>query len=50
MTPMIYRHLNIGLTAAQLRLLDKLAKKLHLDRTNALRYCIVRTAELEKLK
>ena len=48
--PMILKHINLGLTAAQLRKLDKIAAKLNLDRTNAIRYCISRTAESEGLK
>lgn len=46
---MIIKAINFRLTAAQLRQLDKLAKKLNLDRTNTLRYCIAKTAEIEKI-
>jgi hypothetical protein len=42
--------INLGLTPAQLRRLDKLAEKYQLDRTNTLRLCIAKTAELEKIK
>lgn len=47
---MILTRIHLGLTAAQLRRLDKLAEKLQLDRTNTLRYCIAKTAELEQVK
>jgi len=47
---MVLKHLNLGLTAAQLRRLDKLAQKLGLDRTNTIRYCISKAAELEGIK
>lgn len=42
--------IHVGLTPAQLRRLDRLAAKLALDRTSALRYCIARVAESEKVK
>lgn len=48
--PMVLKHINLGLTAAQLRKLEKIAAKLNLDRTNAIRYCISRTAEVEGIK
>ena len=48
--PMVLKHVNLGLTAAQLRKLDKLAQKLSLDRSNTIRYCIARVAELEQIK
>ena len=38
---------HIGLSSAQLKALDKLATRLGLDRTNAIRYCIARTLEAE---
>ncbi len=47
---MVLKYVNLGLTAAQLRRLEKLAQKLGLDRTNTIRYCIARTAELEHIK
>lgn len=47
---MVLKRINLGLTAAQLRRLDKLAAKLGLDRTNTLRYCIAKAAELEEIK
>lgn len=47
---MVLHRLHLGLTAAQLRKLDKLAAKLNLDRTNTLRYCLARTAEIENIK
>lgn len=47
---MVLRRIHVGLTAIQLRKLDKLAAKLNLDRTNTLRYCLARTAEAENVK
>ncbi len=47
---MVLKHVNLGLTAPQLRRLEKLAAKLSLDRTNTIRYCIARVAEMEGLK
>lgn len=47
---MIHERIHVGLTAAQVRLLDKLAAKLGLNRTNTLRYCIAKIADLEKIK
>jgi hypothetical protein len=44
---MVLKRIHLGLTAAQLRKLDKLAAKLGLDRTNAIRYCIARVSDLE---
>jgi len=45
---MALTRVHIGLTAAQLKALDKFAQKLGLDRTNAIRYCISRTLEAEE--
>jgi hypothetical protein len=42
--------IHIGLTAAQLRKLDRLAQKLGLDRTNTIRYCLSRTCESEDVR
>lgn len=39
--------IHIGLSEAQLKAVDRLALKLGLDRTNAIRYCIARTVETE---
>lgn len=47
---MVIKHINLGLTAAQLRRLDKLAQKLGLDRSNTIRFAIARAAELEHIK
>lgn len=47
---MVLKHINLGLTAGQLRRLDKLAQKLGLDRTNTIRYCIAKASELEGIK
>lgn len=47
---MVIKHINLGLTAEQLRKLEKIAAKLNLDRSNAIRYCISRTAEAEGIK
>lgn len=44
---MTLARIHLSLTPAQLRRLDKLAEKLGLDRSNALRYCIARTSEAE---
>lgn len=46
---MALTRVHIGLTAAQLKALDKFAQKLGLDRTNAIRYCISRTLEAEEI-
>ncbi len=47
---MVLKHINLGLTAPQLRRLEKLAAKLNLDRSNTIRYCIAKAAELEGIK
>jgi hypothetical protein len=47
---MVIKRINLGLTAAQLRKLDKIAAQLNLDRTNTIRYCIARSAEALKIK
>jgi len=47
---MILKNINLGLTAEQMRKLDKLARKLDMNRSDAIRYCIMRTAELEGIK
>ena len=47
---MILKNINLGLTAAQLRKLEKLARKLDMNRSDAIRYCITRTAEAEGVK
>ena len=44
---MTMQRLHLGIAAAQLKNLDKLAKKLGLDRTNAIRYAMARTLEAE---
>lgn len=47
---MVHTRIHVGLTAAQVRLLDRLAVKLGLDRTNTLRYCLAKIADQEKVK
>lgn len=44
---MAVKKVNIGLHPAQFKLLEKLAAKLGLDKTNTIRYCINRVAEQE---
>jgi hypothetical protein len=44
---MAIQRIHIGLTPGQLKALDKLAGKLGLDRTNTLRYCLMRALEAE---
>jgi hypothetical protein len=44
---MALKRVPLNLTPAQLRRLDKLAEKLGLDRTNTLRYCLSRVADME---
>lgn len=44
---MAIRRIHIGLTPAQLRILEKLSGKLGLDTTNTIRYCVWRIAEQE---
>ena len=46
---MALKRLQLGLSTAQVRLLEKLSAKLGLDKTNTLRYCLNRVAELEGL-
>jgi antitoxin component of RelBE/YafQ-DinJ toxin-antitoxin module len=40
---------HVGLSAAQAKVLEKLAAKLGLDKSNAIRYCISRIAEQEHI-
>jgi hypothetical protein len=44
---MAIKRIHIGLTPAQLRILEKLNGKLGLDTTNTIRYCVTRIAEQE---
>ena len=44
---MALQRIHLSLEPAQLRRLDRLAARLGLDRSNALRYCIARIAEQE---
>lgn len=44
---MTHERINLALTPAMLRQLDQLAKRIGLDRTNAIRYCIARTYDAE---
>jgi hypothetical protein len=46
---MALKRIHLSLEPAHLRRLDKLAAKLGLDRSNALRYCIARTADAENI-
>jgi hypothetical protein len=41
------KKIHFGLTAAQAKVLERLAAKLGLDKTNTMRYCLARTAEQE---
>ena len=43
------KRIHVGFTASQVRVLEKLAAKLGLDKTNAIRYCVARIAEIEKV-
>jgi hypothetical protein len=44
---MTHVRINLMLTPALLSQLDRLAKRIGLDRTNTIRYCIARTFEAE---
>lgn len=44
---MAMNRVHLGLSSAQLKVLERLASKLGLDKTNTMRYCINRVAELE---
>lgn len=44
---MALKRIQVGLSPAQLRILEKLSTKLGLDKTNTIRYCVARVAELE---
>lgn len=46
---MALKRIHLTLSPAQLRRLDRLAEKLGLDRSNALRYCIARAADAENI-
>lgn len=46
---MATKRIQVGLSTAHQKLLDKLAVKLGLDWTNTLRYCLNRVAEIEGL-
>lgn len=46
---MALRRVHIGFAPAQFKLLEKLARKLGLDKTNTVRYCVARIAEQEVL-
>lgn len=45
---MALTRVHIGLSPAQLKVVDKFAERRGLDRTNAIRYCIFRTIEAEE--
>ena len=44
---MVLKRLHVGLTASQVKQLEKLAAKLGLDKTSTIRYCVARIAEME---
>lgn len=44
---MALKRVHIGFTATQFKLLERLAAKLGLDKTNTIRYCVSRVAEQE---
>lgn len=44
---MAIKRIHIGLTPAQLKILEKLNARLGLDTTNTIRYCVWRIAEQE---
>jgi hypothetical protein len=44
------KRIHVVLTPAQIKALDGLTKKLHLDRTNIIRLAIARLAEAEQVK
>jgi hypothetical protein len=44
---MSLKKFHVGLSAAQMKVLEKLAAKLGLDKTSTVRYCIARIAEQE---
>lgn len=46
---MALKRVHIGFSSAQFKLLEKLAVKLGLDKTNTIRYCVARVAELEAI-
>jgi hypothetical protein len=46
---MALRQFHVGLSAAQTKILEKLAAKLGLDKSNTIRYCISRIAEQENI-
>jgi hypothetical protein len=46
---MAIKRIHIGVSPAQLRILEKLSTKLGLDITNTIRYCVSRIAEQENI-
>jgi predicted transcriptional regulator len=46
---MALKRVHIGFTAPQFKMLEKLAAKLGLDKTNTIRYCVARVAEQEAI-
>jgi hypothetical protein len=46
---MAFKRINLALSTAQMKSLDQLADKLGLDRTNAIRFCIAHTCEMQRL-
>ena len=49
-TAMVQTRIHVGFTGQQLRVLDRLATKLLLDRNSVLRLALARLAEAEKVK
>ena len=49
LTYMAMKRVHLALSPAQLKLLERLAAKLGLDKTNTMRYCINRVAEMEEI-
>jgi len=46
---MAMKRVHLALSPAQLKVLERLAAKLGLDKTNTMRYCINRVAEQEEI-
>jgi hypothetical protein len=46
---MAIKRIHIGVSPAQLKILEKLSIKLGLDITNTIRYCVSRIAEQENI-
>ena len=46
---MALTRIHVGLTSQQVKILEKLTQKLGLDKTNTIRYCVMRVAEQESI-